>query len=50
MEQGPPYSVPAYVGRYGWIGIALDGLVDWEVVVALVDDAHRNVAPKRLRT
>lgn len=49
VEQGAPYSVPAYVGRYGWVGIALDGPVDWGVVARLVTEAHRSVAPKRLR-
>ncbi|MGH2441719.1 MAG: GrpB family protein [Chloroflexota bacterium] len=42
------YFVPAYVGHRGWLGVYLDGPVDWPAVADLVEDAYREVAPKRL--
>lgn len=39
---------PPYVGHRGWIGIRLDGAVDWEEVEELLTDAYRAVAPARL--
>jgi hypothetical protein len=39
---------PPYVGVRGWIGVYLDVPVGWNEVSALVDDAYRVVAPKRL--
>ncbi len=39
---------PPYVGPRGWIGIRLDGDVDWGDIEAFVEDAYRTVAPKRL--
>ena len=35
--------VPPYVGTRGWIGIRLDGDVDWGLVEELLEDAHRTV-------
>ena len=43
------FFVPPYVGRYGWLGMRLDGAVDWDEVADLVADAHRMTAPKRRR-
>ncbi|MGQ0539304.1 MAG: MmcQ/YjbR family DNA-binding protein [Gemmatimonadaceae bacterium] len=40
---------PPYVGPSGWIGVYLDGNVDWETVADELRDAYRLVAPKRLR-
>ncbi len=42
------YFVPAYVGKAGWIGVALDGRVDWDQVAALLEQSWRLVAPKKL--
>ena len=42
------FFVPPYVGPRGWIGVRLDGDVDWDVVAAMVEDGYRMVAPKRL--
>jgi predicted DNA-binding protein (MmcQ/YjbR family) len=42
------YFVPAYVGRAGWIAIALDGRIDWAQVAALIEQSWRMVAPKRV--
>lgn len=43
------YFVPPYQGTRGWIGVRLeDGRADWAEVAAIVEDAYRLVAPKRL--
>lgn len=39
---------PPYVGHRGWLGVRLDGDVDWGELAALCQDAYRQVAPKRL--
>ncbi len=39
---------PPYVGHRGWIGVRLDGRVDWGEVDALCRDGYRLLAPKRL--
>jgi hypothetical protein len=39
---------PPYVGHRGWIGVRLDGDVDWAEVAELCADAYRAVAPARL--
>jgi hypothetical protein len=39
---------PPYVGHRGWLGIRMDGPVDWAEVAELCADAYRMVAPKRL--
>lgn len=39
---------PPYVGPSGWIGVVLDTRPDWEMVSALVRDAYRHVATKKL--
>ena len=41
------FSVPAYVGKHGWIGITLDP-VDPGGLRELVIEAWRMTAPKRL--
>ena len=42
------FFAPPYVGGRGWLGIWLDVEVDWEEVAGIVDDAYRQVAPKKL--
>ena len=39
---------PPYVGGRGWIGVRLDGRVDWAEIGALLEDAYRAVAPRKL--
>ena len=39
---------PSYVGGRGWLGIRLDGGVDWDEIAGLCEDAYRAVAPSRL--
>lgn len=44
------YFVPPYVGVRGWVGVVLDAATDWDAVTDLVEDAYRQVAPRRLVT
>lgn len=39
---------PPYLGPKGWLGVRLDVDVDWDEVRAIVGDAYRLVAPKKL--
>jgi hypothetical protein len=39
---------PPYVGGRGWIGVRLDGQVEWAEIAELCEDAYRAVAPARL--
>ncbi len=39
---------PPYVGHRGWLGVRLDGAVDWDEVAGIVEDAWATVAPARL--
>lgn len=39
---------PPYVGKSGWIGLWLDGEVDWDELADDLRDAYRLVAPKKL--
>lgn len=42
------FFVPAYVGSKGWVGVYLEGAVDWAEVTELVEESYRLTAPKRL--
>ena len=42
------FFVPPYVGPSGWVGVYLDGAVDWAELAELLRDAYRRTAPKRL--
>lgn len=42
------FFVPPYVGPSGWVGVWLDGAVDWEELRELVHDSWRLVAPRKL--
>lgn len=44
------FFVPPYVGPSGWVGVWLDGKVDWPELAGLLEDSYRLVAPKRLLT
>jgi len=39
---------PPYVGSRGWLGVRLDGRVDWGEIAVLCEDAYRTVAPRKL--
>ena len=42
------FFVPPYVGPSGWVGVWLDGNVDWDELRELLEDGYRLVAPKKL--
>jgi len=42
------FFVPRFVGHIGWIGMWLDGKVDWDEVATIVERSYRMTAPKRL--
>jgi predicted DNA-binding protein (MmcQ/YjbR family) len=42
------FFVPSYVGHKGWVGVRLDGAVDWDELAGLVADSYRMTAPKVL--
>lgn len=39
---------PPYVGGRGWLGVWLDVDVDWTEIAEIVNDAYREIAPKKL--
>lgn len=43
------FFVPAYVGPGGWVGVRLDGRVNWKVVAELLRDAYDLTAAKAKR-
>ena len=50
MVQAAPdrFFIPPYVGPSGWVGVWLDGSVDWTELAGLLHDGYALVAPKRL--
>lgn len=45
---GNRFFKPPYLGSRGWIGLRLDGRIDWGEIETLCEDAYRVVAPKTL--
>ena len=45
---GGKFFKPPYVGSRGWVGLRLDGRLDWGEIETLCEDAYRTVAPKTL--
>lgn len=39
---------PPYMGGRGWLGVRLDGAVDWDEIAAVCEDAYRTIASKKL--
>jgi hypothetical protein len=39
---------PPYVGPSGWIGVRLDGAIDWAEIADFLADGYRLAAPKKL--
>src|SRR5436189_5888698 len=39
---------PPYVGHRGWLGVRMDQDVDWVGIAAIIEDAYRVVAPRKL--
>jgi predicted DNA-binding protein (MmcQ/YjbR family) len=35
---------PPYVGHRGWLGVMLNGTVDWDEIAGIVEDAYATVA------
>ena len=51
VEAAPDrFFVPPYVGPSGWVGVWLDGKIDWKELDDLLRDSYRMIAPKKLRT
>jgi hypothetical protein len=42
------FFVPPYVGPSGWVGIWLDGVVEWSDLAEFLRDSYRLIAPKKL--
>ena len=42
------FFIPPYVGYRGWLGVYLDGKIDWDQIADIVTEAYRSVAPKKL--
>lgn len=42
------FFVPRFVGHIGWIGMWLDGGVNWDEVATIIERSYRMTAPKRL--
>ena len=42
------FFVPPYVGPSGWVGVWLDGKVDWAELADFLRDGYRMTAPKKL--
>jgi len=47
-EDPEQFFVPPYVGGRGWLGVRLDRDPNWDEVAAIVVEAYRCVAPKKL--
>jgi hypothetical protein len=48
VEANPDlFFIPPYVGPSGWLGVRLDGDVEWDIVAGLLEDGYRKVAPRR---
>lgn len=41
------YFVPPYVGPSGWVGVILDGRVNWKELEGVLRDAYAMTAPKK---
>jgi hypothetical protein len=42
------YFIPPYVGKSGWVGVWLDGKIDWKELAAVIESGYRLIAPRRL--
>jgi len=47
-ERPDRFFRPPYVGHRGWLGVRLDGGVDWAEIAELCEDAYRTIAPATL--
>jgi hypothetical protein len=46
------YFIPPYVGPSGWVGVRLEGRIDWTVVSDVLTEGHKlaSPAPKKRAT
>jgi hypothetical protein len=42
------FFVPPYVGHRGWLGVRLDGELNWDELAGIAEDAYAEVAPAKL--
>ncbi len=42
------FFVPPYVGPRGWLGVRLEGELDWNELAGIAEDAYAEVAPAKL--
>ena len=47
-ESADWFFIPSYVGHRGWIGLRLDGNLDWEVAREFLLEVYIDVAPTKL--
>jgi hypothetical protein len=47
-EDPAQFFRPPYVGHRGWVGVRIDLDPDWDEITAIIRDAYRLIAPKRL--
>jgi len=47
-EDPDRFFSPPYVGPSGWVGIYLDRNPDWKETAAILEDAYRLIAPRKL--
>jgi predicted DNA-binding protein (MmcQ/YjbR family) len=47
LRDHPAVFVPAYVGRFGWIGIRITDATSWEMAETAIEESYRLVAPRR---
>jgi hypothetical protein len=43
------YFRPPYVGHRGWVGVRLDGAVDWTEIAELCTDGYESVSANRAK-
>lgn len=48
MRALPNAWVPGYLGPYGWTGLDLDKLTDWDDVAGFIEESYRFTAPALL--
>lgn len=42
------FFVPPYVGSKGWLGVWLDGRIDWKELAGFIATSHRLIGPKKV--
>ncbi len=48
LIRDPRYTIAPYVGRFGWVNLAVGAKPDWNEITDLVLLSYRLIAPKRL--